>query len=304
MDRVALVPVFIEVVKHGSFTAAARSLGVPKSTISRRVAELERQLGVSLLVRTTRTVRPTDAGLELFESASRALDHLHEATDAIAAHQRVPRGTLRVTAPSDGGGRFLADVVASFVERYPEVRVELVLTQRLVDLVAEGFDVAVRASMGLPDSSLVARKLATSDLGLFASTRYLERRGEPRTLAELADHDCVLFRSKHGARRLAFQGPHGEEHAQMRGPVSCDDLGMVRELVRAGVGIGLVPLLLEPGCIESGGRRVLPEHIVGGSSIYVVYPGSRHVPPKVAAFRDHLVEAYQRSPDAALRACG
>lgn len=300
MDRVALVPVFLEVVKRGSFTAAAKALGLPKSTVSRRVAELERELGVTLLARTTRSVRPTDAGAELFGSASAALDHLQEATDAIAAHQRIPRGTLRVTAPSDGGSRLIAEIVARFLERYPEVRVELVLTQRIVDLVAERFDVALRASTRLPDSSLIARKVASSDFALFASAAYLERRGEPRSLAELHDHDCVLFRPKRGVSRIAIEGPRGTEEVELRGPVGADDLGMVRELVRAGAGIGLVPSLLLPECGEHDVRRVLPGYTVRGSSLYLVYPSARHVPPKLAAFRDHVVEAFARAPHAAI----
>jgi len=304
MDRVALVPVFLEVVRRGSFTGAAIALGLPKSTISRRVAALERQLGVALLARTTRAVHPTDAGSELFASASLALDQLQEATDAVAVHQQVPRGILRVTAPSDGGHRFIAETVASFIERYPEVRVELMLTQRVVNLVEERFDVALRASMRLPDSSLVARKLASSDLALFASVRYLERRGEPRTLADLADHDCVHFRGSDGSRRLTFEGPSGEEDVELRGAVSTDDLGMVRELVRAGAGIGLIPSLLLPECGDSVVKRVLPQHSVRGSSLYVVYPSSRHVSPKIAAFRDHVVEAYQRAPLACVAPCG
>lgn len=294
IEHMVLVPVFLEVVRRGSFTAAAKALGLPKSTISRRVAELEKALGVTLLMRTTRTVRPTDAGLELFERASLALEHLEEATEAIATRVRTPRGTLRVTAPSDGGHRFLGETIASFLARYPEVRVELVLTQRIVDLVDEGFDAAIRASMRLPDSSLVARKLASDDLALFAAHSYLDRRGEPKTLAELRDHDCVVFKPSRTARQMPFVGPDGEERIEMRGPVTVDDFGMVRELVRAGAGIGLIPALLLPECGETTVRRVLPDYAVRGSSLYFVYPASRHVPPRVTAFRDHLIDAYAK----------
>jgi DNA-binding transcriptional LysR family regulator len=291
IEHMSLLPVFLEVVRRGSFTAAAKALGLPKSTISRRVAELERSLGVALLARTTRSVRATEAGHELFESASAALERLEDATLAITNRQRVPRGTLRITAPSDGGNRFMSETIASFLARYPEVRVELVLTQRVVDLIDEGFDAAIRASVRLPDSSLVARRLSSSDLALFASHAYLARKGEPATLADLAQHDCVVFRPSRSTRHMRFEGPDGEEEIEMRGPVTVDDFGMVRELVRAGVGIGLIPSLLLPECSE-GVKRVLPDYAMRGSSLYFVYPSARQVPAKVAAFRDHLVEAY------------
>jgi DNA-binding transcriptional LysR family regulator len=218
------------------------------------------------------------------------------------------------------GNRFLAEIVSGFVERYPEVEVEMVLTGRLVDLVAEHFDVALRAGK-MADSSLVARKVSASDLALFASDDYLVRRGEPRTLAELATHECVLFRPQNRVNRWRLMGKDGEEEVEVRGRTSADDFGFVRDLVRAGAGIGLVPALLLPdglhekkrikaaggkarerdvtavfSCANTPVRRVLPEYVVRGASLHVVYPNARHVPAKVAAFRDYVIDAYARFP--------
>ncbi len=292
----ALLPAFVEVVRQGGFTAAAAQLRIPKSTLSRRVARLERALGVALLARTTRTVRLTDAGADLYAEASLALERLEEATQSVVDRRLVPRGTLRVTAPTDLGDAFLAGVITRFVARYPEVRVDLSLTGRVVDLVGEGFDAALRAGP-LRDSSLVARRIGVADLALFASTRYLAERGEPAGLDDLASHDCVLFRPQDGVSRWTLEGPDGARAIEMRGSIGADEFGFVAEAVRAGAGIGLTSEPLVASDVERGSiRRVLPEWRVGGSAIHLVYPGARHLPAKLVVFRDFLIEAFASWP--------
>jgi len=205
LNRVRL---FTRVVDAGSFTAAARAAGLPKSSISRAVAALERDLGVRLIQRTTRRVQVTEAGRTYYESVSRALSGIDEATEAVADLTDIPRGTVRLTAPADMGDRLLAPALTRFASRYPEVHLEVSLAQRVVDLVHEGFDLAVRIGK-LTDSRLVARPLGPVRAGVFASPRYLKRRGRPRSVAELASHECLLFRSPAGGAVWELVGPAG-----------------------------------------------------------------------------------------------
>ena len=206
LNRIRL---FARVVEAGSFTAAARDAGLPKSSVSRAIAALERDLAVRLIHRTTRRLQPTEAGRAYYESLSRALAGIDEATAAAAELQDTPRGTVRLTAPTDLGDRLLPPLLVGFAARYPEVRVDVVLTQRFVDLVHEGIDLALRVGR-LGDSRLVARPLGTVRAGVFASPRYLERRGAPRTVAALAEHECLLFRSSSGRAVWKLVGPRGE----------------------------------------------------------------------------------------------
>ncbi len=287
LNRVAI---FARVVEHGSFTAAAKSLGLPKSSVSRSVTRLEDDLGVRLLRRTTRQLSVTDAGREYFQRARTALDGLDEAANAVSDREREPQGVVRLTAPVDIGVSVLSDILPRFTAAYPKIHVELSLSARVVDLVEEGFDLAVRAGR-LRDSSLVARKLAESPGGLFASPEYLKRKKKPRKLKDLASHDCVLFRAHGGRATWELLGPHGVETVDVGGTVSGDDMMFVQEAVRYGLGIGVLPTFLS-GCVarESGFVRVLPDYASQPSTIHLVSPSARQVPVRVALLRDFLFE--------------
>jgi DNA-binding transcriptional LysR family regulator len=184
--------------------------------------------------------------------------------------------------------------VAGFVKDYPRIHIELSLTSRVVDLVAEGFDLAVRAGR-LEDSSLIARRVGSADLGLFADPSYLSRHGRPGSIADLVNHDCILFRGKDGRAEWRLNGPSGDEAVQVKGPVSVDDLLVVRQAVEAGIGIGLLPLFMLGSCAkrvaQSSVVRVLPEVALRGSALHVVSPSARHQPARVALFRDFLIES-------------
>lgn len=281
-----LLSVFEAVARTSSFSAAARELEIPKSSASRSVARLEDVLGVQLLFRTTRQVSLTAAGTELFDRVTPLLRSMKGAVAGLPEREEVPTGTLKVTAPVDLGVVFLAELVTRYTARYPGVAVDLHLTGRVVDLVGEGFDVALRVATRLEDSSLVVRRAAPVLLQLFASPVYLARRGPPRSEAELDAHDWVLFRGGPQQLRVGGQRPGG-------GPprIACDDLLFARDAVRAGAGIALLPTFLaEPDVLAGQLVRVLPrlERLAG--SLYVVTPAARHVPRKVAAFRDLVVE--------------
>ncbi len=292
LNRVA---VFVRVVEEHGFTAAARALSLPKSSVSRSVALLEAELGVRLLQRSTRRVSLTEAGAAFYERAARGLAGVGEAAAAVADMQGALRGPIRVTAPVDAGERLLAPAVARFVRRHPRVHVELVLTGRVVDLVEEGFDLALRAG-GLRDGSLVARKVGESEGGVFASPRYLTKRGTPARVEDLARHRCVLFRPTRGRATWALRGPGGEERVEVGGPLGVDDLSFVRRALLDGVGVGLLPSFMCARDVERGRLvRVLPEYRAFGAPIHLVYPSGRYVPRRVVAFRDFLLDRVGRA---------
>lgn len=294
LDHIA---VFVRVVESGSFTRAARDLGVPTSTVSRTIARLEDALGTRLLQRTTRTLALTPEGAAFHAEVAPALAILRDAAAALSGGGDEPRGVLRLTAPNDLGDPLVGDICARFVARYPEVRVEVELTSRTVDIVAEGFDVALRAGP-MRDSSLVARKISELGSVLVASPAYLERRGVATTPAELAAHDCVLFRERGGHAEWRLVSSTGEEATvSVTGRITGDDFSFVGAAVRAGAGISFMPLLVCRDEIASGRLvRVLPdwERVLGKDAsavaLHLVHASSKHLPRKVAAFRDFLLE--------------
>ena len=285
------VSAFVRVVQDGSFTAAARALGLPKSSVSRSVAQLELDLGIRLLHRTTRQLHLTDAGAAYFERVSRALGDIGEATSAASDAQSELSGVVRVTAPVDIGIWSLAGIIGRFVRKHPKIRVEVSLTGRVVDLVAEGFDLAVRAGP-LRDSSLVARRVGELQSVAYASPRYLERRGTPQALEDLVNHDCVLFRSTGGTATWELRHTDGTVGSvNVSGLVSSDDLSFVRKAVLAGSGIGVLPTFL-CGRAEGTGKlvRVLGDWSLNGAVLHVAYPSARFVPQRVVVLREHLLK--------------
>jgi DNA-binding transcriptional LysR family regulator len=287
LNRIA---VFAQVVEAGSFTGAAASLGVRKSSVSRAVAALEGELGIRLLQRTTRRLSLTDAGRAYYERARDALAGLREASEEAAALGAEPRGTVRVTAPVDLAPD-LARLTDAFLRAHPQVRVEVSLTARYVDLVKEGFDLAIRAG-ALADSSLLARKLSDSALALFAAPSYLEARGRPRRLADLARHDCLLYRAGGETAVWRLTGRRGEEQVTVHGRAAADEFAFVRGMLLAGAGIALMPADMVADPLRAGAiERVLPQYVRRGGPVSVVWPSRRYEPVAVARLRDAIVAA-------------
>jgi DNA-binding transcriptional LysR family regulator len=284
-----LMAAFAAVAESGSFSAAADRLRMPKSTVSRSVARLEAALGQQLLYRTTRKVTLTSAGTSLYQQAAPHLRGLDAAVATLAERPEQPTGVLRVTAANDLGLAFLADVAAGFCARHPMLRLEVALTVRRVDLVGEGFDVAIRPAMALEDSSLVARKLMAYEGQLFAAPSYLERRGRPQTFADLAAHDVVQFQNF--GRPFRPPAKRGPSLLDLPHRIVADDFSFVRAALRAGAGIGLLPTLLVHDDLAAGTLvRVLPRFTTMRGAFYILYPAARHVPRKVTAFRDFVVD--------------
>jgi DNA-binding transcriptional LysR family regulator len=285
------VSAFVRVVENSGFAKAARELGVPTSTVSRAVARLEETVGVRLLHRTTRNLSVTSEGHAFHERVAPLVASLRDATRTLGTNGKEPEGLLRVTAPNDIGSAFLSEEIVRFVDRYPLLRVELMLTNRKLNLVSEGLDVAVRAGR-LESSSLVARKIGTLQVELYASPAYAERARLPATLAELTRHKIVAFGARDGKITWQLQGPRGQETTELSCRIACDDFGYVRATLVAGGGIGLIPRMLAASEVATGRLvRVLPEYGVSGAPLHVIYPSTRQVPTKVSAFRDFLAKS-------------
>ena len=283
------VAVFARVVQAGSFTRAAAQLGQPKSAVSRKVARLERTLGIRLLQRTTRRLHLSDAGARYYGQAAKALEGLTEAARALSSLQEQPQGTVRITAPADLAPQAFSTLLADFAKSHPKVCIEVEFTSRMVDLIAEGFDLALRGSDTLSDSSLISRRIASTPLYLVAAPAYLKRRGQLRNPADLTRHDCILYKPQAGASRWKLSGPRGEQTIEVRGPFGVDNMGFARELACRGSGIALIPLPAVADDLAQGRlRRVLPDHRGPLGALHLVYPSTQFVPQAVSLLREHL----------------
>jgi len=288
--------VFARVVEAGSFSAAAPALEMPKSTVSRRVARLEQRLGAQLLHRTTRRMRLTDVGSAYYERCAAVVAEAQQADLAVTNLSSVPRGTLRLTAPQLFGDAFLGPVVAEYARRYPEAHVRVTLTERLVDLVAEGFDLAIRAGP-LEDSSLIARRLGAGTSYCVCSVEYARARGVPDSPSALAGHDIVGYQSARGPVPWHFDGADGPETIAVSARVAFNSFELVRVAALEGLGIANLPAFVCAADLRAGGlRRVLEDWTSDERAIHAVYASSRHLSAKVRLFLDLLVEHFSPDP--------
>lgn len=278
------IVVFARVVEAGSFTAAARLLAMPKTTVSRRVAALEREVGVRLLQRTTRSLNVTDAGRLYYEQSSQALRTIEEANLRLAEARAEPSGTIRISAPVGFGGHFLTAAVVDFLGMYPKTKVELRLTDDKLNLVEDGIDLAFRTGI-LQDSTLIARKLGSTHRLLCASPDYLARHGVPERLADLVHHQCVIAGPSTSGTHWVLDGPHGQETVTVAGRFAANEMRAVVEATLAGFGIAQLPHSIAAPLIN-GGRlsRVLRDYTTPVGGLHVLYPSSRHLSPLVKAF--------------------
>jgi DNA-binding transcriptional LysR family regulator len=285
---------FVRVVEAGSFTLAAKRLEQPASAVSRAVANLETELGVRLLHRTTRKLSLTDAGDAFFHRMQRVVAESDEAARAASGLAKEARGRVRLTAPPGLGGEQFPKIIAKISALHPDLVIELVLTNRMVDLVGEGIDLAVRNGL-LKDSSLVARKVAASELGIFGAPAYLERRGRLRNPADLCERDCLRYGGREGILPWRLSGPAGEETFEVSGPLVCDDMIFLRSAAVAGLGLTLLPLGLAAAEVRRGElTRVLPRYGMRGGGTYLVWPSHQHMPAPVRTVRDLLLEELAR----------
>lgn len=285
------IAVFVRVVKAGGFSRAARELGMPNSTVSAKVSALEKRLGVTLLTRTTRKLSLTEPGEAYFRRCVQGLAEIELAENALAECQAEPSGTLRVTAPVELGSAVLPLIAEEFRRQYPKVGLEFLLGDRMVDLVAENVDLAIRAG-DLKDSSLIAKKLGTVSFGLFASADYLKKHGRPAHPRELREHTCLQFSPLEGGA-WELHGPKGKVRATITTPLLANDLNFLKALAIAGSGIALLPTFLCTS--EDGLKRVLPDWRSDTRPVHFVYPAQKFVPAKLSAFVALATPLLQRS---------
>jgi DNA-binding transcriptional LysR family regulator len=275
-----LLAIFIAVADETSFSKAARKLGIGKGTVSRAIAELEGVVGAELLHRTTHQVALSTAGTALYERTAPHLAALDLAMEKLPERAEQPSGELRMTAPQDLGVLLLPELLTQFALRYPEISVDVRLTNRRVDLVGEGFDLAIRASADkLADSSLTARRLGASELRYYAAPSYVARRGEPQKVGD-ARHDWVMFRT---------QMP---KNTGAKPRFISDDFLLVRELLQQGAGVGALPVFVADASVSNGSlvQVLAGQRSRSAGGFFLVYPSSGQVPRKVTAFRDFLLE--------------
>jgi DNA-binding transcriptional LysR family regulator len=287
------IATFVEVIRRDSLAAAARHLGVPKSTVSRRLARLEQQLDTKLVHRDARRITPTPEGTRFYDSVVDAVDVLDTAVASIEARTTTPSGTIRVTAPSDLGRMLLIEELVKFLDRYPDISLDLVFTNRFVDLVQERVDLAVRAGP-VTEPNLIARKLLPSDFQLAA---HPANDIDCEDITGLEAYPFVLYRKRGKTQVLRLEKGSGDDHETVEltvsGRVNVDDYMAMVELVSAGQGIGLMPEL-HVAEAERDGRlvRIFPEWVLPAASIHLVY-STRQLPERVRLLIDFLGKSLQ-----------
>jgi DNA-binding transcriptional LysR family regulator len=288
LDHLAAMAIFAKVVETNSFTAAARALGSSKSAVSKQVAALEDRLGARLLNRTTRRLALTEIGVAFYDRCSRLVAEAEEAELEVTRMTAEPRGELRINAPYSFGINHVAPRLGGFLAAHPAVSIDLTLDDRYVDLVADGYDLAIRIG-NLSDSSLIARKLGMTRVLLVAAPEYWAKHGMPKTPRDLANHECLIY----SYRRMGNLWQFGNEAVRVSGRMHANNGDVLRQVAVAGHGVVIMPSFIIWEDLLAG-RLVpaLPGHEPPPLGIYAVYPHSRHLSAKVRAFVDYLVAEF------------
>ena len=288
------IPIFVAVVECGSFSLAAEKLGVTKSAVSKRVTQLEDELGIRLLNRTTRKLSLTEAGKRYYDHVSQALALAQQGMDAVTELQGEPKGKLKITAPMSFGVLYIAPIIAEFLEQFPKVTIDLQLEDQMVDLIEGEFDLAIRIG-NLPISNLVAKRLVNCKSVLCASPEYIKRNGSPKKPSDLIDHNCLVYSYFRGGSEWTFEQQHNELKVIPKGNFIVNNSEAIRRALIEGLGVGQLPTFLVSKDILSGKLQPimtpysLPEH-----AIYAVFPERKHLPHKVRAFMEFVADKLGR----------
>jgi DNA-binding transcriptional LysR family regulator len=295
MDRLTALNVFRHVVEIGSFAGAARHLGLSPAAVSKNIGELEATLGARLLNRTTRRMSLTEAGTVYYGRVTRFLDDLEEADRTISTMQDNPSGHLRITAPVTLTLLSFSQALPAFLERYPDISIDLHMDDRRVNLVEGGYDLAIRGSGRLEDSSLVARKLAHTPLVVCGAPAYFERHGKPVSPENLARHSCIQFALSDHADEWLFQKKDRVIRVPVNGRYKVSSSLAVRDALRAGFGVSLIPwLYVKDDVAKARLCTVLDDWSSAEMSTYAIYPSRRQLPAKVRVFLEFLTEVFAR----------
>lgn len=296
MDTLTAMKVFCSVVENDSLAGASRTLNVSPSVVSKQLSGLEDRLGVRLLNRTTRRVSLTEVGSAYYERCKRILADVDEAEIAVSQAHSAPRGLLKVTAPTTFAHRHVAPHLPEFLDRYPEVEVQLLVNDRVVDLVDEGIDLAIRIAQ-LKDSSLIARKLAVNHRMIVASPDYVKKWGSPETPDQLNDHSLITYAPGNPINDWHFMVDNQQKILRAKGTLAMNNGDSVLQTVLAGGGLAMLAAFMAGEHVKTGKLvTLLDDYVREDVPIYAVYPSGRHLSPKVRAFVDFLVELYGPSP--------
>lgn len=292
MDHFNAIPYFIAVVDHKGFSPAAKALGLSKSAISKRITQLEAYLGVRLLHRTTRKISLTEAGSRYYEYAVKANREAQNAEDAVSQLQGEPQGKLKINAPMSFGLIHMAGLIPEFLLRYPKISIDLVMDDKTVDLIEQGFDVAIRNGE-LEDSSLIARRLAPIHSIVCASPEYLEKYGTPSTPTELSNHNCLLYSYSANKDQWQFSNESKEVSVRVDGNYRVNNGEALKQALTKGLGIGRLPSFIAGDAIREGKLvNIFPDYSMPYKKIYAIYPERNYLPAKVRAFLDFAIEYF------------
>lgn len=297
LDHLTGMAVFARVVEEGGFSKAAQTLGLSKSAVSKQVSRLEDRLGVRLLNRTTRRLSLTEAGTAFYEGCRQVVSDAEAAEAAVSHLASAPRGVLRVNAPMSFGQLHVAPALPDFMARYPELAIDLQLNDRTVDVVEEGFDMAIRIGE-LPDSSLIARRLAPMRRAAAAAPAYLDRHGRLAHPRDLEAHECLIYSYLAWGREWRFDGEGGEVRVPVSGRVEINNGDALLAAARRGAGIVMLPTFLVGDDLRAGRLEpVLADWSpTQRGAVYAVFPASRNLLPKVRVFVDFLAERFGPTP--------
>ncbi|SFR35620.1 LysR family transcriptional regulator [Litoreibacter janthinus] len=299
MDRLTEMEAFATVVDQGGFTDAARKMGISKSAVSKHVSSLETRLGARLLNRTTRRVSPTEIGLAYYDRARRVLNDAGEADALVSSMQSAPSGLLRISVATDFGVNHMSPILGDFLVDYPDITVNMVLNNRFVELISEGFDLAIRIGE-MEDSSLRARKLTETSKRLIASPGYFKQFGRPEKIDDLNDHKLLHYSNQSAGNVWKLTAPSGEKRqVRTQGWLTVNDGQSLLNACVSGLGIAYLPSFLYADALRDGlVEEAMPDLPKETQGIYAVYPPGRYTQPKVRTFIDFLVEAFkEKGPD-------
>lgn len=296
MDLLAAFRAFVRVAEAGSFSAVAREMGTTQPAVSRQVAALEEHLGARLFQRTTRSLALTEDGRDLLGHARRVLDAVEDAEGAVGRRRAAPGGLVRLAAPASFGRLYVAPKMRRLLERYPEMQVELHMSDAVSDMVAEGMDLAIRVG-AVPETSLVARRIGSSARQVFASADYLARHGEPAHPSDLARHACLVFLQAGTPNEWRFEGPGGPVAVPVAGRFRTDSSEAMREAVLSGIGLALTAAWVFADELDRGAvRAVLPGFRAARMPIHAVYPSRRNLAARTRAVLDFFVDEFRLDP--------
>lgn len=298
MDSLTSMKVFGSVVEAGSFASAARRLKLSRAVVTKHVAALEDRLNVRLLERTTRKLSVTEAGGRYYERCAQILVEIEDAEREAAHATAVPSGTLRISAPHTFASMHIAPHLAEFRRKFPDVDLEITLSDRFVDLLEEGIDLAIRIADGLPESSLIARRIAACRFVVCGAPEYFKQHGEPQTPDDLTGHPCLGYTLSTREHNWVFVCPQDQRYVvNVAGPLRSNSGELLRAAAVAGAGVMLLPTFYVGDDLERGRlKAVLTDYSVQEYGIYAVYPSRKHLTAKVKAFVDFLSGRYGTEP--------